>query len=281
MTIGFIGAGKVGFSLGKYLANNGQSVSGYYSRNAASAKEAAKFTNSKFYDTLEMIVQDSEVLFVTVSDSAIEMVWNQLKELPLAGKIICHCSGVLSSEIFSDIANYNCYGYSIHPLLAVSDKKESYKEFSKTLFTIEGSKAKIDEMQNLFTSCGNRVRRIMAKDKIRYHGSAVLASNLVLGLLETATDELMKCGFEREEAIDSLVPLMLGNVEHLKHQTIEEALTGPAERNDISTIQKHLDVFEDEDKQIYRLLSTKAVSIAKRKNQDREYEKLEEILKNG
>ena len=47
MNIGFVGAGKVGFSLGKYFCNNDIKVSGYYSQNLESSKEAAKFTKSK------------------------------------------------------------------------------------------------------------------------------------------------------------------------------------------------------------------------------------------
>ena len=37
MKIGFIGAGKVGFSLGKYLMENSTTVSGYYSKNENSS----------------------------------------------------------------------------------------------------------------------------------------------------------------------------------------------------------------------------------------------------
>ena len=43
--IGFIGAGKVGFALGKYLSENNINLVGYYSKNINSAIEAAKFTN--------------------------------------------------------------------------------------------------------------------------------------------------------------------------------------------------------------------------------------------
>ena len=44
MKIGIIGAGKVGFSVGKYLVERGIPVTGYYSRNPVSAKEAPEFT---------------------------------------------------------------------------------------------------------------------------------------------------------------------------------------------------------------------------------------------
>lgn len=41
MKIGFIGAGKVGFSLGKFFVQGGVPVTGYYSRRRDSAEEAA------------------------------------------------------------------------------------------------------------------------------------------------------------------------------------------------------------------------------------------------
>ena len=47
MRIGFIGAGKVGCSLGKYLKENGYTVSGYLSRNYENSKFASEFTESE------------------------------------------------------------------------------------------------------------------------------------------------------------------------------------------------------------------------------------------
>ena len=46
MRIGFIGAGKVGCTLGKYFRENGIPVSGYYNRTSEHAKEAAEFVNA-------------------------------------------------------------------------------------------------------------------------------------------------------------------------------------------------------------------------------------------
>ena len=138
MNIGFIGAGKVGFSLGKYLTERNVRVTGYYSRNPDSSREAADFTNTRQYMNLRHLVEDSDVLFVAIPDSAIAPMWEQLKMLPIQNKIISHFSGSLSSAVFSDIERYHAYGYSIHPLFAINDKYESYKVISQAFFTIEG-----------------------------------------------------------------------------------------------------------------------------------------------
>ena len=53
MRVGFIGAGKVGFSLGKYLVSNNVTVTGYFSKSSKSSKLAADFTSTKAYSSLE------------------------------------------------------------------------------------------------------------------------------------------------------------------------------------------------------------------------------------
>ena len=278
MKIGWIGAGKVGVSLGKYLAEQGVSVVGYYSKNPESAKEAAEFTGTSCYERIEDLVRDSEVIFLTVPDDAIEEVWGQLKQLQIKDKCFCHCSGALSSEVFSDRTGHFAYGYSIHPLLAVNDKFHSYSELSNALFTIEGDGAYKEHLQKLFEKAGNTVLPIRAKDKIRYHAAAVMASNLVLGLAEAATEELEGCGFTREMAQNALVPFLQANVAHLGDRKIEDCLTGPVERGDTSTVAKHLAHLSGEHRVIYHTLSKKVLSIAKRKNSGRNYQGLEELL---
>lgn len=278
MTVGWIGAGKVGCSLGRYLADHGVMVSGYYSKSQASAQEAAEFTGTNAYDTMEALVADSDVIFITVPDDVIVQVWEQLKQMQLAGKRICHCSGVLSSNIFSDKQAHGVYGYSIHPLLAVCDKLHSHSEFSSALFTIEGDDNYLAEMEQMFRNCGNQVIRIRPENKVRYHAAAVLGSNLVLALARTAMEELVECGFTQESALAALAPFMQANVAHLSNQTLEQSLTGPVERGDAATIRKHLDALQGDNREIYRLLSGKALGIAANKNPSRDYGNILDLL---
>lgn len=279
MKFGFIGAGKVGFSLGKYLADNGQELSGYYSEFYQDAVLAAEFTGSKSYNKIEQLVEDSEVLFLTVSDGQIETVWNQLKNIPIRNKIVCHCSGALSSEVFSDIAGFGSYGYSIHPLFAVSDKYNSYKELSNSYFTIEGSPEKMEIIKDLFRSFGNHVCTISKEGKIKYHAAAAIASNLVAGLIYLSENLLKECGFDEESAHNALAPIIEGNISHVIQDGAEKALTGPIERNDIQTVKKHLSVLKGADREAYISVSKQVLKIAEMKNKDRDYSEMEEILR--
>ena len=263
MKFGFIGAGKVGFSLGKYLKENNIDLNGYYSKSKHSAKEAAIFTGTKKYDNLEMLIEDSDAIFITTPDGEIQGVWNKINRLSIKDKLICHCSGSISSEIFSNINNHGAYGYSIHPMFAISDKYNSYKNLSQAFITIEGHNKHIEYFKHLFSSLGNDVAIISKENKSLYHAASVTVSNLILGLINNAINYLEDCGFTKETAMKALYPL---------------SLTGPVERGDLVTVINHLDVLREEDKELYRLLSRNILKIAKVKNLNRDYKNLEEYL---
>ena len=278
MRIGFIGAGKVGFTLGKYMTVHNADVSGYYSRNGESAKEAAEFTCTKYYTELEEIIKESDALFITCPDGAIKNVWEHIKQFPLTDKCICHCSGSLSSAVFSGISQSKAYGYSIHPMFAVSDKRRSYREISKAFFTIEGNEKYLNYWRELFEGFGNSVRIITAECKASYHCAAAFAANLVCGLFDEAVRLLERCGFEENEARQAIAPMFLNNAESLAKYGAQKALTGPVERADIETVKKHLSVLSGIEADAYKSVSLMITDIAQRKNPTRDYHTLKELL---
>ncbi len=281
MKIGFVGAGKVGFTLGKYfMERNHGCVSGYYNRNLEHAKEAAAFTKTKYYEKLEELVEASDTLFLTVPDGSIREVYSEilLLDSEIAGKHICHCSGVLSSEVFSGIRTRGAYAYSIHPIFAVSDKLTSYQEFSKAYITIEGSEEHLEQMMEFIRQLGNPVEIISAEQKVRYHLAAVFASNLTVGLYEMATSILESTGVSETFAKSALQPMFLQNAQNICKQGVQNALTGPVERGDAGTVQKHLAVMSEPERQVYQALSQQLREIAGRKNPERNYGPIDEIL---
>ena len=83
MNIGLIGAGKVGCTLGKFFVQRNYSVAGYYSRSNQSAAEAARFTQTKVFDTIEEIVNVCDVLFLTVPDGSLTQVFQQIENMTI------------------------------------------------------------------------------------------------------------------------------------------------------------------------------------------------------
>ena len=246
MKVGFIGAGKVGFSLGKYLKSHGVDVVGYYSKTPESAKSAADFTETKVYDAIPDIVRDSDTLFVTVPDGQICMVWDCIKNLDIKNKNICHCSGSISSAAFFDGEKLGASVYSVHPLYAVSSKYDTYKELGQAYFTLEGSADHLQEMKDL----------------------------------------LRDAGCEEKDAQKALIPLFLGNAQAVAEKGPVDALTGPVERADVSTIEKHIQSIQNisdakagaDLMKIYLLLSEQLLAIAGEKHPERDYVNVAEVI---
>lgn len=258
MNIGFIGAGRVGCSLGAYLLNNGFLVSGYFSRSYESACIAAELTKTKPYDNLLELVNDCELIFVTVNDGAIEDVCKDLRTFNLMDKTLCHCSGALSSAVFGDIEGVGGIG-SLHPLMAVSSKEQA---LCHAFFTIEGNDIGINVLRDILTKCGNPYQTIDSGNKTKYHLAAATASNLVVGLLDMSIGILTDCGFTEESARIALKPLVEGNAIAVMDKGARAALTGPVSRGDYDTVKKHLDNLEGEDREIYRLLSKRLMKLS-------------------
>lgn len=277
MKIGFIGAGKVGSSLGKYFSDSG-TVMGYSSRSADSARFAAELTSSKFYENVETLVNACDVIFITTPDDVIHQVWEELKEFSISGKTVCHCSGSLSSAVFSGIEETGAYGLSVHPLQAISDRENSVHLLKDCVFTVEGDERKIGEIKSLLEGFGNTVKTIFAKDKTLYHAAAVFVSNLPIALTQIGTDILKRCGFDDESARKALAPLIVGSANNAALKGAVKALTGPVERGDAETVSAHLGAINEKEKEVYLLLTNKLVEIASEKNPTRDYTKIVKIL---
>ncbi len=279
MNFGIIGAGKVGCSLGKYLVSKNQSVVGFYDVNKTFEQEAANFCEVSAVSELDVLINKSDALFLTVPDGLIQTVWNQIKSLSLTGKYIIHCSGALSAaDAFPGIADTGSFGYSVHPLFAVSDKYHSYKELETSYFTIEGEPSHLKEIQDLFESFGNHVLNLDSKEKVRYHLAAAICSNHMVALLRQSLDLFKACGFSEENARAAITPIVRANVEHILEKGPVASLTGPVERGDVSTVKKHLACLNEEDQKLYCLLSKKLLEVGKEKNPERDYREMEELL---
>lgn len=268
MKIGFIGAGKVGTSLGKLFAQHDVTVTGYYSRTLQHAEQAAAYTQSRCFLSLEDVCNASDTLFVTTPDGVIEHMWNDMAAVPIKSKCICHCSGALPSSVFASAEERGAKVCSVHPLLAVSDRFSSWEQLEGAFFTLEGSGSA--DMAALMHRCGAQTATIAAADKVRYHLAACVVSNLAVGLSHWGMQLLEQCGFTAEQAQKALTPLILGNAQAVCAKGPKDALTGPAERGDLGTIQSHMACLSREEQTLYALLTRKLCEIAQEKHPDRD-----------
>lgn len=269
MRIGFIGAGRVGYSLSKYLNIKHHNVRGIYSIDIEDAKDAAAFSVSEYYMNIKDLALNCDTLFLTVTDDALENLIEELKELNIHDKVLVHTSGVHTSDIFKSLKNTNAC-YSMHPIYAFNDKYNSYKSLDNAYFTLEGDKRYIKSLMDLFP---DKVKLIDKDKKTLYHAGCVMISNLVCGLMYKSEELFKSLGL----SFDMFKPLIMNNINNICDFGALNALTGPVIRNDIKTVQNHLLSLNDKEKELYISLSKVLIEMSEIKT-DNDYTLMKEII---
>jgi len=74
----------------------------------------------------------------------------------------------------------------------------------------------------------------------------------------------VRAGLDAEAAQNVMTRLLAGAVANLQHTTPDEALTGPAARGDLGTIERHLAALagDPELQRLYRALADRAMKLA-------------------
>ncbi len=286
MSIGFIGAGKVGTALGIYLKLNGFLISGYFSRSEKSSKQSALLTQSNCFDTQKQLAEASELIFITTNDDEIENVVRQLfKDSCLKpNQMIIHTSGALPSTILSPLKAFGCNVYSMHPLMSFADKEKSAEALKSSYFCIEGDEEKMPELEQMLQVLGNKYFKLKPEQKTLYHASACMVSNYLVTLIHSGLKLMEGINIEQETAFRAMLPLINSTIQNILAFGTENALTGPISRGDGATLSKQLDAISStspEQLSLFTHLAAETIELASEaKLQDNEeIDKLRAIIK--
>ncbi len=282
MKISFVGAGRAACGLGKYFCTIKDradvEITGYYSLLAEDAIWAAAFTDSRYFESMEEAVAAGDTIILSTPDGAIKKVWESMSKNQIRGKMICHLSGSLSSDVFTGIEEYGAYPISVHPFVAFSDKESVYQQLNQVSFTLEGHPYAVSRWEALFDKIGNAVMEIGKEQKPVYHAAASMLSNHVIAVLEAGYELLEQCGFSPREARQMSSALVRHNVDNVINAGSIQALTGPIERGDVGTVAKHLSCLNPVQGDIYKACGRQLISIAREKNPTRDYQDMEALL---
>lgn len=255
MKISFIGAGKVGTAFGKYLANNSVSVIYYLSKNFDSSVKAADYVNCEATENIKTLIDNSDIIFITTKDDQIGSVAKEIYESSaiLKGKVFVQMSGALTSEILNILENKGAAIYSMHPLQTFSDIDKGVEDLGTTYFSLE-SKCDLNIMINLLKQINNPYFVLTSEQKVKYHLSACLFSNYLVTLLDFGVKMLGEIGINSDDGLKAMDPLIMATYNNVKSKGTKESLTGPIQRGDTDTLEKHLEQLDGLDLEVYRSL---------------------------
>lgn len=274
-SVGFIGPGRVGTALGKWFYDNGSKIAGYYGRDYLKAEAAAQSTHSKAFNNLYDLVNESQIIFITVSDDAVSLIWQSIKCFDLSSKIVIHTSGTLSSSIFEGASERNVIALSMHPMQAFPVGGLLEKD---TCFSLEGNEKAIKLFEHWLLCHDRKAIIIKEEQKPIYHLANVLVSNLILALFAEGVDIMMTLDISEKEAIEALIPLALRNLQNIQGKGFIDSLTGPVARLDCGTVRKHIKIIPSHLKKLYGVLSRRLLNITIQKSPERDAAEMSSII---
>ena len=273
LEIGFIGAGKVGKALGLYFNSHGLKISGYYSKTAKSAQEAAMLTASAKFSSIRDLANSSIIIFIAVPDQVLEKLDYEASVLIndhciSNEKTWIHVSGAHPSDILAGLKSAGCAVGSLHPLQSFGDPFDSADRLEKAWFTIEGTEKAIQVSKTILDQTGGKYSLIEAENKPLYHAGACAISNFLVTLLESGIRLFEAAGMKREDIIQAIEPLIDATLSNVREKGPIEALTGPIVRGDFNTINAHMQTLEAKlpcELDFYKSMALKTVQMLENK----------------
>jgi predicted short-subunit dehydrogenase-like oxidoreductase (DUF2520 family) len=269
MNVSIIGAGRVGTSLGYALSKKGYRIKALSCKTTASAKESKKIIGEgKALIDNNKTAKEGDLVFICLPDEEIARVTKELAGSDVAwlDKFVFHCSGLLTSKVLKPLKDKKAFTASFHPIQAFSQKRASLKQFENIYFGLEGCEEALDLSQKIVRQLGGHPLILQAKDKSLYHAACSIASNFFIVLLDMAFFLLEHVGLQEEQAFQTILPLVKGNLHNVKKFNIERSLTGPVIRGERESVRLHLEALRNFPSyyETYVSLAKQALEMAKR-----------------
>ncbi|WP_426328312.1 Rossmann-like and DUF2520 domain-containing protein [Pedobacter sp. R-06] len=246
MKIVLLGSGNVATHLGKALKAKSEDVVQVYSPNLNHAKLLADLIAAEAVNDLNEVKQNADLYIISVKDDAIETIAKSLKNV---NGLVVHTSGTTDIHILSSQVKKAGVFY---PLQTFSKGKEI--SFENIPLCIEASdESQLTILNNLATKISRQVYQLGGEKRKVLHLAAVFACNFPNHLYALANKILSQNGLDFE----IIRPLIAETADKVMSNLPENVQTGPAVRNDESTLNKHLSMLTDtpELQNIYQTLS--------------------------
>jgi predicted short-subunit dehydrogenase-like oxidoreductase (DUF2520 family) len=260
MRITIIGSGNVATHLAAAFKNAGHNIVQVYSRNMQNAALLAYHVKAEAIDSLEALTADTDIFVIAVKDDAIGPIAQQLAGYD---KLIVHTSG--AADLYTLLAFTDKAGV-FYPLQTFSKTKEV--DFLTVPLCIEGADEEIaKQLTSLAQTISNNVYQVSSAKRKTLHLAAVFACNFPNYLYGIAQQLLAQQNMD----FDMLKPLILETAQKVQSHLPMQVQTGPAIRNDESTMNSHLQLLEGNAQlqQLYGLLSQGIIKLDNEQREDK------------
>jgi len=194
---------------------------------------------------------EPELILLAVPDDAITPV---ASVIPLSHNyVVAHVAG---SRGLSELGAHHRVGF-LHPLAALPDSSTGAERLNGALFSVGGD-ARIGDV---VASLHGRAIRLSDEQRVVYHATATVAANHLVALMGLVEELATSVGL----SLDDFLPLAQQALDDVGTLGVGRALTGPASRADMATIDAHLDAIPAAQRPAYVAMANAAFELAEQR----------------
>lgn len=242
-----VGAGNMATRLSIALVECGYTIVQVYSRTIESARLLASRLGEQvlYTNNLDDIYQGAGLYIFSISDSALPDV---VSRMPSNNALWVHTAGSMPMEVLALKTPH--YGV-LYPMQTVSRERDT--NWSEIPIFVEASTPDaLHIIEQIATSLSTNVKQATSQQRKALHLAAVFACNFSNHMYAIAEKLLQDQGLDFD-----VMKLLIRETER-KAEVISPrmAQTGPAVRNDVNVMEKHLQLLQDtHEAALYTLIS--------------------------
>jgi len=262
ITLGFIGAGRVGTGLASGFARAGVNVVAIASRRIASAQKLARRVRGARACPPQEVADRADIAFLTVPDDAIEAVASSVTWR--AGSACVHCSGAGDLDVLRKAVADGALAGGFHPLHMFGEAGDP-GALAGCAIALAGPDALVQRLARLARALDAKPLRLPVGGRALYHAAANFSGAFVIALIQETIALWGKLGIAEADALAALLPLLRGTADNVEKLGAAGGLGSAIARGDAGTIRRHLDVLAREapdSLELYRILSLRTIPLA-------------------
>ncbi len=240
--VGIIGGGRAGGALAQAVAPVVSWIVARSPEQRAQLRDALPHT--PIVGTLEEIERLPEVVVIAVSDRAIATLALAIARRftsSLSGTIVVHLSGVHLAQEVAVVEQFGGLAASAHPFTMIPTPDPTW--LFGAVWGIEGNREALPVVEHFVREAGGvpyLLGDITADQKALYHVAAVLASNVVTDAIRAAVEAADAAGIPPALFLPPILRATMENAIGALRAGQPIARTGPIQRADVETIERHL-----------------------------------------
>ncbi len=246
LTVGIVGAGRVGAVLGAALARAGHQVVAASGQSEESRTRADALLPGVPLVAPDEVVRDAQLVLVTIPDDDIAPFVAGLAALGAfqPGQIVAHVSGRLGLEALAPAAAAGAITIALHPAMTFTGTSLDLDRLEGATMAVTASAVVLPIAQALAIDIGAEPVVVPDASRAAYHAALVHGANHVAATVSGAASVLADLGIDNPGRL--LRPLVEATLEGALAEEPGSlaTLTGPVVRGDVGTIASHLTALE-------------------------------------